>query len=211
MDNNNIFDKDDIKNNDLILEENIKDYIEKKNNNTIKKHKKSHEDPSGYVSKLEGLHKEFTRVGSIGDFIFSNMGYNEKKNKYDRIIWGVGIGKDCYYKTPAEAFVAKLFTFEMNLNIASNEDVKQKTLDVRNEFLATYKNELLPNEDVLDMLTLALRHCVDVAGEHKDGSGISNYYDAVFKLIRNLRTQEKSLLNGNSAEDNNSSEDLPEM
>ena len=76
----------------------------------------------------------------------------------ERYVFGIGIGAECAYKTVAEAFVARLYTFELDLSHAKNDEEKQRILDEKADFLNTYKQELLPHEKVEELLKDALLH-----------------------------------------------------
>ena len=75
-----------------------------------------------------------------------------------RIVFGFEIGAECEYKTPAEAFVERLWLFEYDIAHAKNEEERQKILECKTNFLEVYKQELLPEERVEDVLRDALAY-----------------------------------------------------
>lgn len=80
----------------------------------------------------------------------------ESMPKFDRIVFGIGIGPDCYCKNPSEALVLRLSDFESDLRYAKTEEEKQEIIKERAEFLMSFKQELLPGENVEEILKLAL-------------------------------------------------------
>jgi len=76
-----------------------------------------------------------------------------------RTIWGVEIGENSAYKTAAEAFASKLQHFQWQIFLAGEDTAKQQELfQERDNFLASYKEELLPEESAEDLLKSALEY-----------------------------------------------------
>lgn len=80
----------------------------------------------------------------------------EKKNRY---VFGYEIGQNCEFKSPAQAFVERLYTYESDIRNTKDEVKKNELMGDRNLFLATFRRELQPEESVLDMLNTALLIC----------------------------------------------------
>ena len=76
--------------------------------------------------------------------------------KPERIVFGIGIGPDMYYKNPAEAFFGKLYDFETSLDFATDESERLDILHKQKLFIDTFHEELLPNEDPKKLLESAL-------------------------------------------------------
>ena len=96
-------------------------------------------------------------IKDIEEYIKGKMERRETPD-VERYVFGIGIGAECTYKTVAEAFVARLYTFELDLSHAKNDEEKQRILDEKADFLNTYKQELLPHEKVEELLKDALLH-----------------------------------------------------
>ena len=79
---------------------------------------------------------------------------------YERIVFGIGIGKDCLYKTPAQAFVERLRSFEVDMTLAKTGVLdEQKTIEEHQAFLAGgYKAELREDESAEELLAEALKY-----------------------------------------------------
>ena len=90
---------------------------------------------------------------NLENYIILKSGSTKKP---ERIVFGIGIGPDMHYKTPAEAFFGKLYSFETDLHFATDESERLDILHKQKLFLDTFREDLLPNEDPKKLLESAL-------------------------------------------------------
>lgn len=96
-------------------------------------------------------------IKNISDYI-KDKNSQEKQNhthtskSSERIVWGVSIKEGSSIKDLSEVFVKKNFEFYASIGFKENMKEKQKAIRLREDFLASYKDELLPNENVEEML-----------------------------------------------------------
>lgn len=84
--------------------------------------------------------------------------YKEKSPKPERIVFGIGIGPNMYYKTPAEAFFGRLEGFESDLRHETNESTKKEILHKQKLFIDNFREDLLPGEDPNELIKSALEY-----------------------------------------------------
>lgn len=119
----------------------------------------------------------------------------ENNNKPDRVVFGIGIGKNCILKTVIEAFVEKLYDFQSKLSAEKSQDKKQRIINERSHFLKTYKLELLPNENSDDLLKAALKCSRQKEDLYKSGEdfwfgkkdkGYETYKEAIDEIDKDI-------------------------
>ena len=80
----------------------------------------------------------------------------------ERVIFGYGIGQNRVLQTPAQAFVQKLYDYELSLQYAYNPQQAEQVVAERGEFLAGgFVAELREDESVEQLLEEAHTYSLD--------------------------------------------------
>ena len=79
-------------------------------------------------------------------------------DKYAKILWGEKVGKEFYCKTPAQALVQRLWYISVNLKNSKSEKEKTELKEREVNFLSTFEDALLPDENGDEILIEALEY-----------------------------------------------------